>query len=291
MAAVLLAGCCFAAVKPFHCEAAGPGRYWALQRNADLHHAQAVMCGRWKDLLGSLHLLYADGGANPPAKACSAVGLCPCALSGLWGAIGAQYAGGAIHQLRPEPCLHEDMTAVWPRLPEHLLVQKYVQKFRLNKDMIDWLYVTVLPRLQPEDTPMHAAIPPRKRLAITMHCIATAPQFGDLADTWGIGTTTVHMIVHDTVQVLEEVLVGSSVCFPCSEAALQQLIDGFEQMMGLPQCAGANDGAFISPLLAACGPVGSWLPDSASDTWGVTQCSLPCTSIEQGWRMLGCNTQ
>ena len=63
--------------------------------------AQAVMFGWWKALLSSLHLVCADGGANPPAKACSAAGLCPCALSGLWGAIGRN--GGAICRGRNSP--------------------------------------------------------------------------------------------------------------------------------------------------------------------------------------------
>lgn len=41
---------------------------------------------------------------------------------------------------------------------------------------------------------MRQAIPARKRLMITLHWLATGMRFKDLADAWGIGKSTAHVI-------------------------------------------------------------------------------------------------
>ncbi len=50
----------------------------------------------WKAFFGSEHLVYADGGANPPATSVLRSRIAPLQGSGAQlGAIGAQHAGGA----------------------------------------------------------------------------------------------------------------------------------------------------------------------------------------------------
>jgi len=154
------------------------------------------------------------------------------------------------HASRPT---NRDMETTWSQLDAGRLNQKFLQKFRVTKPTFEWLFGTVGPSLTREDTPMRAAIPARKRFAITMNYLSKGTQFDELADAWGVAKSTVHGIVHDTVSAMRERLLHNSVCMPSSVPAILEVIQGFEAEIGMPQCVGAIDGSFI-PMGRPCGP-------------------------------------
>ena len=91
---------------------------------------------------------------------------------------------------------------------------------------------------------MRQAIPARKRVMITLHWLATGLRFKDLADAWAIGKSTAQLIVHQVIHALLRSIVTPSIVFPAGEE-LGRVMEDFESLCGLPQCAGAIDGCFI----------------------------------------------
>ena len=79
---------------------------------------------------------------------------------------------------------------------------------------------------------------------ITLHWLATGLRSKDLADAWAIGKSTAQLIVHQVIHALLRSIVTPSIVFPAGEE-LGRVMEDFESLCGLPQCAGAIDGCFI----------------------------------------------
>jgi hypothetical protein len=103
-------------------------------------------------------------------------------------------------------------------------------------------------------TRMRNPVPAPKRLLITLHWLATGMRFKDLGDSWAIGQSTAHKVVHETVEVLKQTFVRRSIQFPTG-TELNNVINDFQALCGLPQCGGAIDGCFI-PIKRPSGTFG-----------------------------------
>ena len=58
-----------------------------------------------------------------------------------------------------------------------------------------YLCTQLQPRLGRSDTHMHKAIPTEQHLAITLWCLATPAEYRSIAHLFGVGRSTVCMIV------------------------------------------------------------------------------------------------
>ena len=65
-----------------------------------------------------------------------------------------------------------------------------------------------------EDKHMRASVPPGKRLAVILHFLAKGNTYMDTADMFGLGTSTVNYILHETVGVLNHHFFAREIRFP-----------------------------------------------------------------------------
>ena len=91
---------------------------------------------------------------------------------------------------------------------------------------------------------MRSAITVEHRVAITLWCLATCSEYRTIGHLFGVGRSTVCMIVHDTCAAIVKVLSDKYISFPTGDK-LQEVMDRFRTKWEIPQCAGAIDGSHI----------------------------------------------
>lgn len=122
--------------------------------------------------------------------------------------------------------------------------EKYIEYFRVTKSIFNDLYDGVKERIEKKDTNWRPAIHPRKRFAITLYYLARGCTFDVVASVFGVGDSTVPGIVRDCISALRDTIVADNIRFPKGDDLLRTM-GAMEQLIGLPQCAGAIDGSFI----------------------------------------------
>lgn len=127
---------------------------------------------------------------------------------------------------------------------EEYLNRKYVEMFRVDCVLFDWLLELCGPRLTHENTNMRSSIPPEKRLGIILHWLGHGFAERQLANLYHIGPSTVNVILHHGIAMLFEKLVSASIRFPQGEI-LKRDIAEFRQLYGLQQCARSLDRTFM----------------------------------------------
>ena len=100
--------------------------------------------------------------------------------------------------------------------------RKYMKKFRVNKTTFYQLYDIVGHRLGKQSTRMREAIPGHKRMAVFLHWMAHGNTMEDLADTYSLGTSTVHGMIHDGLALFESI-VSDAIVFPTGRELEQVL--------------------------------------------------------------------
>ena len=99
-------------------------------------------------------------------------------------------------------------------------------------------------RLEFETTNMRCSISPEKRLAILLHWLGQGFAERQLATLYRVGPATVNGILHSGVEAVMTCLVPISIRFPVGQVLHDQMLE-FEEVSGLPLCAGAVDGTFM----------------------------------------------
>lgn len=117
----------------------------------------------------------------------------------------------------------------------------------MSKDTFLYLCRQLQPKLEHANTQMRKAVPIEKRIAITLWCLATPVEYRTIAHLFGVGRSTVCMIVQETCACIVEVLQKQYINFPSGDS-LKDVVRGFETKWGMIQCAGSVDGCHI-PIL------------------------------------------
>ena len=130
---------------------------------------------------------------------------------------------------------------------DDFLDSKYCKTYRVDRRTFQYLVRETRQHLQGQPTCMRSPISPEKKLAMALHWMAHGKTFDQLGEIYHVGASTAHAIVHQVVKVLKENIVKSAIKFPGGRE-LDTVIDGFEQVAGLPMCAGAIDGTFVHML-------------------------------------------
>ena len=82
------------------------------------------------------------------------------------------------------------------------------------------------------------------RVAVTIWKLATTVEYRTLAALFGLGRSTVGQIVIDTCAAIMDHSLSRFVKVP-DRTHLKTIVDGFEDLWGFPQAAGAIDGTHI----------------------------------------------
>ena len=82
----------------------------------------------------------------------------------------------------------------------------------------------------------------RKQIGVGLYCVATGEGYHTLANLFGIAKSSVCAIVHDLCKTVHQVLMPDYTKLPWGDD-LQEVLRGFRQRWGFPQCAWANEGA------------------------------------------------
>jgi hypothetical protein len=168
------------------------------------------------------------------------------------------------HVNLPTPCRqHTGTTGMYEKqmkgdwellltMGHHATVDRlYYDFFRMNRATFQMLFRKYGYRLEVETTKMRDSIPAEKRMAVFLFWVAHASSYKALAATFDIGKSTVVYIIHQAVHVFRKYMVTDSIRFPESAAEIEAVMKGFEDLCGLPFCAGAVDGTFVQ----MCKPV------------------------------------
>lgn len=118
------------------------------------------------------------------------------------------------------------------------------ENFRMCKETFLYLCQQLRQEIEPETTNMRQSICLEKRVAITLWCLATTAEYRTIAHLFGIGRSTVCSIVQTTCKAIVRYLMSAYIQLPVGEK-LAEVVDGFSQSFGFPQCAGAIDGCHI----------------------------------------------
>lgn len=125
----------------------------------------------------------------------------------------------------------------------------WIENFRMSKNTFNYLCDRLKGSIFRQNTRFRKAITVHQRVAITLWCLATSCEYRTLSHLFGVARSTVCEIVQDTCRAIVSVLMDTYISFPLGDT-LVNVVNGFEERWGYPQCAGAIDGSHI-PISAA----------------------------------------
>ena len=118
--------------------------------------------------------------------------------------------------------------------------------FRVSKNTFEYL-LNMIRNIYRADTTMRSAIPPKRRLALTLYFLASTAEYRTIGNLFGVSASFVCVCVRVVCRAIIKRL-AKCIEFPKGKQ-LREVIKGYENTWGFPLCAGAIDGTHI-PILA-----------------------------------------
>ena len=123
-------------------------------------------------------------------------------------------------------------------------VRDWLENFRVSQETFHYLCQQLKPLIEKQSTVMRRPISVERRVAITLWILTTPSEYRSVAHLFGIARCTVCVIVRETCKAIVKKLAPLYVSFPHGES-LKDVVKGFKERWGLPQCGGSIDGTHI----------------------------------------------
>ncbi|XP_012562973.1 uncharacterized protein LOC105847757 [Hydra vulgaris] len=126
---------------------------------------------------------------------------------------------------------------------------EFKEHFRVNRNTFNFLVNELHPHLGKTTTTMREPISVVKRVAVTLHNLASCEEYRVVSSLFGIGKSTANLIVHEFINAVNDILLPKYIKFPLSVENLNKHSRDCEAILAFLQCVGAVDGSHI-PILA-----------------------------------------
>ena len=117
----------------------------------------------------------------------------------------------------------------------------------MSRPTFAYLVSELKPTLERQDF-LRSSIPADQHIAITLWRLGTNVEYRTISHLFGVGLSTVCVLVHQVCQAIVEKLAPRYIKRP-NDDSIQTIVDGFLHRWQFLQCAGAIDGSHI-PILA-----------------------------------------
>jgi len=121
----------------------------------------------------------------------------------------------------------------------------WMQNFGMSKESFHYLCDQLRGVLEKQTTRLRKPLTVEQRVAITLWILATTSEYRTVAHLFGVARCTVCIVVHETCEAIVTKLMTVYIAFPTGEQ-LSEVVQGFKDKWGFPQCAGSIDGSHIS---------------------------------------------
>ncbi|XP_069793215.1 uncharacterized protein [Narcine bancroftii] len=135
----------------------------------------------------------------------------------------------------------------WENIECNFDDEEWRAHFRMSKSTFNFVCELLEPELRRKETNFRRPLEPRVRLAMALWWYATPCEYRSISVLFGVGISTVCMVVSQVTVALRSTLMKRFIDLP-SGARLQETINGFAEK-DYPMCAGAIDGTHI-PIIA-----------------------------------------
>lgn len=130
----------------------------------------------------------------------------------------------------------------------------FQQNYRVSRETFQFLLMRLTPFIMRKDTNMRKAISPGKRLAVTLYILGDNTTYKTAANLFGVSKTSVACIIQQVTLAISTHLFKEFICIPTGQH-LQDIINGFRHISGLPNCVGAIDGTHVEIKAPASDPI------------------------------------
>lgn len=136
--------------------------------------------------------------------------------------------------------------AIWLSFSSNLVIpNEWIESFRMTRNCFYKLVHELSPVISKQDTRFRLAIPPEKRVGITLHYLHDEGRLRSTAKTFGVGKSTVSDILRQVCWAIAKVVGPKYIRLPESETEMKDLVEGYEREHGMAQAWAATDGSHI----------------------------------------------
>ena len=121
----------------------------------------------------------------------------------------------------------------------------WYEYFRMRKQTFNYLCSKLRPAIEKRNTVLRAAICVEQRVAVCLWCLASSVEYRTVAHLFGISVASVCLIVRNVCKAIVKVLMPKYIRLPKTEDELVNIVAGFQDTWGFPNCMGALDGSHI----------------------------------------------
>ena len=122
--------------------------------------------------------------------------------------------------------------------------KEWYDNFHISRSTFDDIVREVQDEIVQKDTPMHKAVSPRKRTAITLYSMSSTAEYRTIADLFGVSMSFICLCIRDVCKAMTKNLKNDFLKVPKGED-LREVMRLYKDKSGFPSCAVAIDGTHI----------------------------------------------